>query len=271
MANAVSRAEWGARAWRRQPIIIPPGERKYFVVHYPGAGAPPGDVRDFAKWCENIHMSNPEFIAIGYNYVVSGGRAAVGRGRDVLGGHSPPRNRDGIGVCVRTVNGVPAEEDLRATRALYDQLNQELGRKLTVWWHGRDYATECPGSILRDWARKGMPVPPVREWDEMASKQEIFEVTRQAVESVLHTDKVAKPDGKPEFERRVPVSARGTWTNSHIFLHRKLDRLIAMLEEDRAHHKTDDAHHQADDQEHKADDDHHKADDQPPMPPPVEN
>lgn len=154
----ITRKQWGARPFRTPPTRVPLSSRRYFVVHYPGAGTPPKDVMAYAKWIERIHMDQNGWRACGYNYFISHGKIAEGCGRDVIGSHSPPRNRDGIGVNIWTSNGRPRDEDLQLARELYDQLCRQAGRKLIMSYHGKDYPTECPGPALREWVRDGMPV-----------------------------------------------------------------------------------------------------------------
>ena len=60
-----------------------------------------------------------------------------------------------------------------STRALYDWLSSVAGRRLEMWWHGRDWATACPGPDIRNWVAAGMPAqtaptpPPRAEEEEM--------------------------------------------------------------------------------------------------------
>lgn len=154
----ITRAEWGARPFRNGPPTVPLSQRREFTIHYPGAGTPPKDVKSYAKWIERIHMDQNGWRGVGYNYFVDAyGAVAEGCGRDVRGAHSPPHNIDGFGVNIWTSNGVPTEAGKRAARELYDHLCQVTGRKLRIGWHGRDFATACPGPLLIAWAKAGMP------------------------------------------------------------------------------------------------------------------
>lgn len=158
--NIITRAQWGARPFARPRQSVPLSSRKFFVVHYPGAGTPPADVVAYAKWIERIHMDQNGWAGVGYNYFISHGQVAEGCGRDIVGSHSPPHNVDGTGVNIWTSNGVPLDEDLDLCRDLYEQLNRQKGGvPLVRWYHGRDYATECPGPTLRAWVLNGMPRP----------------------------------------------------------------------------------------------------------------
>lgn len=157
----ITRSQWGARPFRTPAPHVPLSSRTWLIVHYPGAGTPPRDVREYAKWIERIHMDERGWRGSGYNYLIgANGEIAEGCGRDVVGAHSPPHNRDGIGVNVWTSNGQPTEAGKAACRALYDRLCAQAGRRLQIGWHGMDYPTSCPGPSLRKWAQDGMPVAP---------------------------------------------------------------------------------------------------------------
>lgn len=158
--NIITRAQWGARPFVRPRQTVALSTRKFFVVHYPGAGTPPAEVGAYAKWIERIHIDQNGWSGVGYNYFISHGEVAEGCGRDIVGSHSPPHNVDGIGVNLWTSNGQPRDEDLDLCRDLYEQLNRQKGGvPLVRWYHGRDYATECPGPTLRTWVLNGMPRP----------------------------------------------------------------------------------------------------------------
>lgn len=153
----MTRSEWGARPFKRPRTRVPITSRRYAVFHYPGAGTPPKNIRDYAKWIERIHMDEKDWSGVGYNFFISHGQVAEGCGRDIVGAHSPPRNRDGIGINIWTSNGVPLPGDLDLARDLYEQLCAQAGRRLIPWWHGRDHPTACPGPHLIAWVKAGMP------------------------------------------------------------------------------------------------------------------
>lgn len=156
----ITRAEWGARPFRNGPPVVPLSRRRWFIVHYPGAGTPPRNVGDYAKWIERIHMDQNGWRGVGYNFFIGpDGAIAEGCGRDVRGSHSPPHNVDGFGVNIWTSNGVATPESMHAARQLYERLCDQTGRRLQIGWHGMDFPTECPGPQLRSWAKAGMPDP----------------------------------------------------------------------------------------------------------------
>ena len=158
----VSRREWGAATTIPGGRFVSPSARRFFVVHWPVMGT-----RDERQWCrdiERMHRGQGWAAAPGYNFLVGmSGTIYEGAGRDVRGIHSPPHNTDGWGCCVlqpSTGAGVPtapiSPAAKTATRALYDWLCSVSGRSLNQWWHGRDFATACPGNDLRAWVAGGM-------------------------------------------------------------------------------------------------------------------
>lgn len=183
-----TRAELGSRPFKSPPAHVSLASRKWFIVHYPGAGTPPKELREYRAWIERIHMDQNGWRGVGYNYFVDAyGKVGEGAGRDVVGAHSPPHNVDGIGVNVWTSNGVPTEAGKRACRALFDELTRQRGGKpLRIGWHGMDYATECPGSVLKKWAAAGMPVAaspgPSLDWLSMVSEKELRKIVREEVD-----------------------------------------------------------------------------------------
>lgn len=169
----VTRREWGAATTVPGGRSVAPSARRFYVVHWPVMGD-----RDERQWCrdvERMHRNQGWGAAPGYNFLIGqSGTIYEGCGRDVRGIHSPPHNTDGWGVChlqPSTGAGVataPISDAMKAaSRQLYEWLGSLAGRTLNQWWHGRDYATACPGPDLRNWVGGGMvagaapaPTPP---------------------------------------------------------------------------------------------------------------
>jgi hypothetical protein len=174
----VTRAQWGSVTPNISGRNVPLSSRRFYVGHWPVMGA-----RDERQWCrdiERIHRGQG-WACIGYNFVVGqSGTVYEGAGLMNRGIHSPPRNVDGFGVCFlqpSTANGTPTAPISQAMRnggrALYEWLCQQTGRRLTMSWHGRDFATACPGPDVRNWISSGMPAtggagpaPPTPEPEE---------------------------------------------------------------------------------------------------------
>lgn len=156
-----SRGELGARSFTTPPPIVPLSSRDWLINHYPGAGTPPRELEALRRWIENIHMNQRRWRGVGYNYVIDAyGNVGEGAGRDVVGAHSPPHNRDGIGVMYWCSNGITTPEAMHAGVQLRNELNREKGgTPLRIGYHGMDFPTECPGDQIRSWSKKGMPDP----------------------------------------------------------------------------------------------------------------
>jgi hypothetical protein len=159
----VSRREWGAATTIPSGRGVSPAARRFYVVHWPVMSS-----RDERQWCrdiERIHRNQGWGAAPGYNFLIGqSGTIYEGCGRDVRGIHSPPRNTDGWGVChLQPSTGAgastaPISDAMKASsRQLYDWLGSVAGRRLEQSWHGRDFATACPGPDLIAWVRSGMP------------------------------------------------------------------------------------------------------------------
>jgi hypothetical protein len=156
----VTRAQWGGRGSRSGTIA--PANRRFYVVHYPVMGA--RDERQWMRDIEGMHIGQ-NWGMIGYSYGVGqSGTIYEGCGLTTRPIHSPPHNSDAWGVVhlqPSTGNGTPTapltDAMKSASVALYNWLGSQAGRQLTKWYHGKDYATACPGPDLRAWVNAGMP------------------------------------------------------------------------------------------------------------------
>jgi N-acetylmuramoyl-L-alanine amidase len=159
----VTRSQWGARTSIPGGRGVAASSRRFYVVHWPVMSA-----RDERQWCRDVeamHRNQGWGAAPGYNFLIGqSGTIYEGCGRDVRGIHSPPHNTDGWGVChlqPSTGGGSPtapmSDAMKSASVALYNWLGSVAGRQLNRWYHGKDYATACPGPDLRNWVNAGMP------------------------------------------------------------------------------------------------------------------
>ena len=158
--SIVNRRGWGAQFSIPGGRHVAPSARRFFVVHWPGGNVNAGNIPQVIRNIERQHRVGQGWAAApGYNFLVGpGGAIYEGCGRDIRGIHSPPRNTDGWGVCVLLSPGQALTPNARnSTRALYEWLCGVAGRRLTMSWHGRDFATACPGPALTTWVRNGMP------------------------------------------------------------------------------------------------------------------
>lgn len=167
--RVITREQWGATPWRGPTTTRPLSIVSRVVVHYHG-GPPRNSIGNgVPREIEAIHLGNG-WIGVGYHFVVDqAGNIYEGRGWDKVGAHSPPHNRDGIGVYV-AVGGdqKPTDAALAAARDIYDEACRRTGRTLIKSFHGADYPTACPGRHLIAWVNAGMPRPkhaaPKKPW-----------------------------------------------------------------------------------------------------------
>lgn len=153
----VPRSQWGAKRTPHapRPLSVVTG----FYVHYHGTPPPASTGTWVPKSIEAIHLGNGWNNGVGYHFVVDqAGTIYEGRGWGNVGAHSPPHNRDGLGVYVAIGgNQKPTEAALRSVRWLYDEACRKTGKTLYKRWHGYDYPTACPGPHLIAWVKAGMP------------------------------------------------------------------------------------------------------------------
>lgn len=154
----VSRAQWGAKAWRSTVHRVSMREKVAFLVHYHGGSVAQQVGVAVPRNVERIHLANG-WAGVGYNFLVDqDGVAYEGRGWDGVGSQCPGFNRSGIGVYV-AVGGSqkPSDAALNTVRALYDEGCRRSGNALRKMGHRDGVATACPGTILYAWVKDGMP------------------------------------------------------------------------------------------------------------------
>ncbi|MCG7528928.1 N-acetylmuramoyl-L-alanine amidase, partial [Streptomyces sp. OfavH-34-F] len=161
--HIISRAEWGAQPWDRDPssdgpAYVPLSSRTEWFVHYDGAHHITATGAAVPRAIDRQHQAQG-WAGIGYNFVVDqAGNAYEGRGWTRQGAHCPGHNVTGLSVQI-AVGGDqhPSEAALATARALYDEACQRTGRTLAPRGHRDGIATECPGDILYAWVEAGMP------------------------------------------------------------------------------------------------------------------
>lgn len=178
----ITRAQWGA-AYPVSSNKVPLSSRRYYVAHWPGSSGRVTNEVNTVRAIERQHASQGWSARPGYNYLIGmSGAIYEGCGRDVRGVHSPPHNTDGFGVCFLQGMSEPFTAAAKSSgRALYEMLNGVTGRTLNQWWHGRDYATGCPGNDIINWVKAGMPggstTPPKPEPEPEPEPIPILEAT----------------------------------------------------------------------------------------------
>lgn len=154
MVSVVSRAGWGARPPRSRAYVSW-SRRTEVVIHHSE-----GPASQSVRAIQDFHMGARGWVDIGYNFLVSSdGTAYEGRGWTVQGAHAPGHNTSGVGICVigSYSRSRPSAAALRTVRALYEEANRRVGRRLAVRGHRDVYPTDCPGDAFYSWVRAGMP------------------------------------------------------------------------------------------------------------------
>lgn len=199
--DITTRAEWGARPPKTDPVYVPPGRRLYFVVHHSG-GPVDQTVRAIQDWC----MDGRGFNDIDYNHLVRGdtGEIYEGRGWDVQGAHTVGYNMTGVGVCIIGTDQA-SDAARRSVRWLHEQYNGRCGKTLLIRGHrDLDPPRDCPGDHNEAWLKAGMPAP-IQE-DPMAQVS-IDDDSVQRIASKLGRDLVTDASGIAVGTRRQAQAA----------------------------------------------------------------
>jgi hypothetical protein len=158
--NVFSRADWNAVP-PRKVVPLDPKRVTKFVVHHTT-----GDHRkqeDSARWVRNIqnyHINGKRWNDIAYSFLVDkNGDIYVGRGWQAVGGHTAGHNSTSIGVAFLGDGRVELPDAAKTAIAhLYAQARGMFGN-VTPSCHNNWGQTQCPGSVVADWVRAGLPVP----------------------------------------------------------------------------------------------------------------
>lgn len=169
-----TRADWNASKGRSM-YPAPPATRSEFYNHYDGEQLL--DLLDFdddgdvdaddhaaclrrVKAVQTFHQGPSRgWSDIGYNGLVcQHGRAIEGRGADVVGAHCPNHNQSAYGFQFMIGgNEQPTQAAKNRMRRLYDDCSARSGRQLAKRGHRDGFSTLCPGDVVYEWVRKGMP------------------------------------------------------------------------------------------------------------------
>lgn len=155
----ITRQQWGARAPNPSPFPLTEwASRTGFVVHYSAANK-----HQTPRQIQNYQMDTRSWRDIGYNFLVDYlGNAYEGcQGTwTAIGAHVANNNTQNIGVCAIGTDADITDPQMNAIRRLYDGACQRANKTLAKRHHGgiAGTATECPGSTLRNWVQKGMPL-----------------------------------------------------------------------------------------------------------------
>lgn len=204
----VSRAQWGARAYRQ-----PSGATTYsrarrgVKLHYLGSAYSDRThdrCDDYIRQIQAQHMDENGWSDIGYSFLVcTHGYVYEGRGlrrRNSANGNTTLNEQD-YAVCLLVGSSgltKPTDAQLHGVRDAIDYCRKEGPAGSWLGGHRDGYATTCPGDAIYAWVQRGAPrpntpTPPKEDEDPMAGM-----TPAQIADAVLNTDGVF---GVPEHWR----------------------------------------------------------------------
>jgi hypothetical protein len=165
----VSRAAWGARAYR-QPSggTLYTGKRRGVKLHYlgtPYADRPHDRCDDYVRQIQAQHMDGNGWSDIGYSFVVcTHGTVFEGRGlrrRNSANGNTSLNNDCYAVLLLVGSSGLtrPTDAQLHGARDAIDYCRSEGPAGTWLGGHRDGYATTCPGDPTYAWAKAGAPRP----------------------------------------------------------------------------------------------------------------
>ncbi|WOI58596.1 peptidoglycan recognition protein family protein [Streptomyces fradiae] len=171
----VSRAQWGARAYRLPSGgTLYAGARRGVKIHYLGtayADRPHEQCAAYVRQIQAQHMDGNGWSDIGYSFAVcTHGYVYEGRGlrrRNSANGSTSLNNQDYAVLAMVGSSGltVPTSAQLHGLRDAIDHCRREGPAGPWLGGHRDGYATSCPGDWLHAWAHRGAPRPDTEEDD----------------------------------------------------------------------------------------------------------
>lgn len=165
----ISRAQWGARAYRK-----PGGATTYsrarrgVKLHYLGTAytdRPHEKCDDYVRQIQTQHMDGNGWSDIGYSFVVcTHGTVYEGRGlrrRNSANGNTTLNEQDYAVLLLVGSSGLtkPTDEQLHGARDAIEYCRREGPAGPWLGGHRDGYSTTCPGAAVYAWVKKGAPRP----------------------------------------------------------------------------------------------------------------
>ena len=198
----VSRAEWGARAYRTPNGATPYSspKRRGVKLHY--LGTPYTDrahaqCAAYVRQIQNQHMDGNGWSDIGYSFLVcTHGYVYEGRGlrrRNSANGNTTLNEQD-YAVCLLVgSSGLVTAPDaqLGGARDAIEHCRSAGPAGDWIGGHRDGYATSCPGDVIYAWVKKGAPRPKESEELDM-EKVEVHD-------AVWEQDRAPAPSTSPNL------------------------------------------------------------------------
>lgn len=191
----VSRAEWGARAYRTPSggTLYGGKERRGVKVHYlgtPYADRAHAQCAAYVRQLQVQHMDGNGWSDIGYSFVVcTHGYVFEGRGlrrRNSANGNTELNDQD-YAVCGLVGSSgltVPPPAQVDGLRDAIDYCRSEGPAGDWLGGHRDGYATSCPGDALYVWVHAGAPRSPSEEEDMTPEERKLLADTAAAVKRI---------------------------------------------------------------------------------------
>lgn len=218
----VTRAQWGARAYRTPSGATPYGRaRKGVKVHYLGApytDRPHDKCAAYVRSLQNSHMDGNGWSDIGYSFVVcTHGYVHEGRGlkrRNSANGNTS-LNDENYAVCALVGSSgltQPTGPQLNGIRDAIEYCREKGPAGDWIGGHRDGYATTCPGAALYAWVQKGAPRTTPQE-DEVTPDQ-MDQIADKVVQRLLDADAFDAPSDAADYKPTGPLSR---WTGRTVF------------------------------------------------------
>lgn len=223
----VTRAQWGARAYRLPSgATTYSGARRGVKLHYLGSAytdRPHDRCDDYVRQVQAAHMDGNGWSDIGYSFVVcTHGYVYEGRGlrrRNSANGNTTLNEQD-YAVCLLVGSSgltVPTDEQLHGARDAIDYCRTEGPAGSWLGGHRDGHNTTCPGDAVYAWAKQGAPRPgstptPPPEEDDMPLTDDDVQKVALAVHG--YRNKAADLKSIAETGKRIP-DAYGYLTRTH--------------------------------------------------------
>lgn len=233
----VSRAQWGARAYRLPSgATLYAGPRRGVKLHYLGSAYTDRThdrCDDYVRQIQAQHMDGNGWSDIGYSFVVcTHGYVYEGRGlrrRNSANGNTTLNEQD-YAICLLVGSSgltKPTDAQLNGARDAIDYCRKEGPAGTWLGGHRDGYATACPGDVVYAWAKAGAPrptvptpVPPPEADVPLTAAEKTELVTRtadQVAKILLRTDgQYVAPTSAGDYSPD-PADSRHWWSGQTLY------------------------------------------------------
>ncbi|MGW4919566.1 N-acetylmuramoyl-L-alanine amidase [Streptomyces albidoflavus] len=218
----VTRAQWGARAYRTPNGATPYSRpRRGVKLHYLGTAysdRPHDQCAAYVRQLQAQHMDGNGWSDIGYSFAVcTHGYVYEGRGlsrRNSANGNTALNEQDYAVLLMVGSSGLtkPTDAQLDGARDAIDYCRDKGGAGTWLGGHRDGYATACPGDTVYAWVKQGAPRPKTTtpEKEKPMSYRDVWEQDAAPAPDSSPTKKT-NPTWKPiSFLREIYDLARET-------------------------------------------------------------